>query len=175
MPNKAKTEIIEKIWIKFFKIGFTSIEAISDSFSFKTNGFSHIWPSYQPDSSYSTFSDINLLNTWFHPKYKRIEIKKGIDKLQKKLSRVYLKVDVLKYTLPDDITRNRTKAPNQNLINIRISDFFVFGQEKILDFDSSINSFVGCCSLGTGHLESFINNIYGNVRLSPLLQNDSRS
>ena len=88
---------------------------------------------------------------------------------------MYLKIDVLKYTLPDDITRNRTKAPNQNLINIRISDFFVFGQEKILDFDSSINSFVGCCSLGTGHLESFINNIYGNVRLSPLLQNDSRS
>ena len=81
----------------------------------------------------------------------------------------------MKYTLPDDITRNRTKAPNQNLINIRISDFFVFGQENILDFDSSINSFVGCCSLGTGHLESFINNIYGNVRLSPLLQNDSRS
>ena len=88
---------------------------------------------------------------------------------------MYLKIDVLKYTLPDDITRNRTKAPNQNLINIIVSDFFVFGQEKILDFDNSINSFVGCCSLGTGHLESFINNIYGNERLSPLLQNDSRS
>jgi hypothetical protein len=42
MPNKAKVEIIERICIKFFKIGFTSIEAISDSFSFKTNGFSHI-------------------------------------------------------------------------------------------------------------------------------------
>jgi len=38
-------------------------------------------------------------------------------------------------------------------IKIRISDFFVFGQEKILDFDNSINSFVGCCSLGTGHLD----------------------
>ena len=57
---------------------------------------------------------------------------------------------------------------------MRISDFFVFGQENIVDFDNSINSFVGCCSLGTGHLDSFINN-YGNVRLSPLLQNDSRS
>jgi len=37
-----------------------------------------------------------------------------------------------------------------------IKDFFVFGQEKILDFDNSMNSFVGCCSLGTGHLDSFI-------------------
>jgi len=57
-----------------------------------------------------------------------------------------------------------------------INDFFVFGQEKILDFDNSINSFVGCCSLGTGHLDSFIKvKNYGNARLSPLLQNDSRS
>ena len=61
--------------------------------------------------------------------------------------------DVLKYTLPEEITRNRTKAPTQNFINMRISDFFVFGQEKILDFDNSMNSFVGCCSLGTGHLD----------------------
>ena len=53
--------------------------------------------------------------------------------------------------------RKRTKAPSQNLINIIISDCFVFGQEKILDLDSSMNSFVGCCSLGTGHLDSFIN------------------
>ena len=156
MPDKAMTEIIEKIWIKFFKIGFTSIEAISDSFSFKTNGFSHTWPSYQPDSSYSTFSDINLLNIWFQPKYNLIEIKRGIDKLLKKLNRIYFKVDVLKYTLPEEMTRNRTKAPTQNFIKIRISDFFVFGQEKILDFDNSMNSFVGCCSLGTGHLDSFI-------------------
>jgi hypothetical protein len=62
----------------------------------------------------------------------------------------------LKYTLPEEIARNRTKAPTQNFINIRISDFFVFGQEKTLDFDNSMNSFVGCCSLGTGHLDSFI-------------------
>ena len=73
------------------------------------------------------------------------------------------------------MTRNKTKVTNQNLINIRISDFFVFGQEKMIDFDNSINSFVGCCSLGTGHLDSFINNNYGNIRLSPLLQKDSRS
>jgi len=45
----------------------------------------------------------------------------------------------------------------------------------MIDLDNSINSFVGCCSLGTGHLDSFINDNYGNVRLSPLLQNDSRS
>ena len=29
-------------------------------------------------------------------------------------------------------------------------------QEKIPDFVNSMNSFVGCCSLGTGHLYSFI-------------------
>ncbi len=73
--------------------------------------------------------------------------------LLKKLNRIYFKRDVLKYTLPEEITRNRTKAPTQNFINMVISDFFVFGQEKILDFDNSMNSFVGCCSLGTGHLD----------------------
>ena len=153
MPDKANTEIIEKISIKFFKIGFTSSEAISDSFSFKTNGFSHIWPSYQPDSSYSTFSDINLLNICFQPKYNLIEIKRGIDKLLNKLNKIYFKREDLKYTLPDEMTRNRTKVPAQNFINMVISDFFVFAQEKILDFDNSMNSFVGCCSLGTGHLD----------------------
>jgi hypothetical protein len=47
-------------------------------------------------------------------------------------------------------------VPTQNLSNTSISDFFVFGQEKMMDFDSSINSFVGCCSLGTGHFESLM-------------------
>ena len=89
MPDKAKTEIIEKIWIRFFKMGFTSIEAMSDSFSFKTNGFIHIWPSYQPDSSYSTLSDVNLLNTWCQPRYNLIVIKRGIDKLLKTLNKIY--------------------------------------------------------------------------------------
>ena len=84
-------------------------------------------------------------------------------------------MDVLKYILPEEIRINKTKVPTQNLTNTRISDFFVFGQEKIIDFDNSMNSFVGCCSLGTGHLDSFMNTNYGNVRLSPLLQNDSRS
>ena len=138
-------------------MGFTSIEAISDSFSFRINGFIHTWPSYQPDSSYSTFSDVNLLNTCFQPRYSLIVINRGIDKLLKKLKRIYFKRDVLKYTLPEEIKRNRIKAPAQNLINTRSSDFFVFGQEKIMDFDNSMYSFVGCCSLGTGHLESFIN------------------
>ena len=86
-----------------------------------------------------------------------IEIKKGMDKLLKKLNNTYFKREVLKYILPDEITRNSTKAPNQNLINTRISDFFVFGQEKIMDFDNSMYSFVGCCSFGTGHLNSLIN------------------
>ena len=65
-------------------------------------------------------------------------------------------MDVLKYILPEEITRNKTKAPNQNFINIKVSDFFVFGQEKMIDFDNSMNSFVGRCSLGTGHVDSFI-------------------
>ena len=59
----------------------------------------------------------------------------------------------MKYTLPEEMTRNRTKAPTQNFNKIRISDFFVFGQEKICDFDNSMNSFVGCCSLGTGQID----------------------
>ena len=62
----------------------------------------------------------------------------------------------MKYILPEEITRNRIKVPTQNFINTKISDLFVFGQEKMLDFVNSINSFVGCCSLGTGHLDSFI-------------------
>ena len=73
-----------------------------------------------------------------------IEIKRGIDKLLKRLRRIYFKSDVLKYTLPDEITRNKTKAPNQNLINTKMSDFLFFGQEKIVDLDNSIYSFVGC-------------------------------
>ena len=81
----------------------------------------------------------------------------------------------MKYILPEEIIRNTTKEPTQNLISAKISDFFDFGQEKIVDFDNSMNSFVGCCSLGTGHLDSFIKDNYGNKRLSPLLQNDSRS
>ena len=65
-------------------------------------------------------------------------------------------MDVLKYILPEEITRNKTKAPSQNLVKTIISDFFDLGQEKILDLDNSMNSFVGCCSRGTGHLNSFI-------------------
>jgi len=154
VPFKHKD--LERWRSNFQGIRYTSIEAISDSFSFKTNGFSHTWPSYQPDSSYSTFSDINLLNIWFQPRYNLIEIKRGIDKLLKKLNKIYFKRDVLKYILPEEITRNKRNAPTQNFTYIRISDFFVFGLEKILDFDNSMNSFVGCCSLGTGHLDSII-------------------
>ena len=125
-------------------MGFTSIEAISDSFSFRINGFIHTWPSYHPDSSYSTFSDVNLLYMCFQPRYNLIAINRGMARLLKKLKRIYLKSDVLKYTLPEEITRNRAKATTQNLINTMINDFFVFGQEKIMDFDNSMYSFVGC-------------------------------
>ena len=85
-----------------------------------------------------------------------MEIKRGIDKLLKKLNNIYFKRFVLKYMLPEEITINRIKAPNQNLTKTVIRDFFVLGQEKILDFDNSMYSFVGCCSLGTGHLDSLI-------------------
>ena len=63
----------------------------------------------------------------------------------------------MKYILPVEITRNIIKVNTQNLIKTRINDFFVFGHEKMLDFDNSMNSFVGCCSRGTGQLDSFIN------------------
>ena len=73
-----------------------------------------------------------------------MEIKRGIDKLLNKLIKVYFIIDVLKYTLPEEMPRNKMNAPNQNLINTKISDFFVLGHEKMIDFDNSINSFVGC-------------------------------
>ena len=73
-----------------------------------------------------------------------MEIKRGIDKLLKKLNRIYFKRDVLKYILPEEITRNITKVHTQNLINTRNNDFFVFGHEKMIDFDNSMYSFVGC-------------------------------
>ena len=85
-----------------------------------------------------------------------MDIRNGIDKLDKRLNKMYLKIDVLKKTLPVEIIRNSKKLAVQNLSNTKINDVFVFGQEKILDFDNSINSFVGCCSLGTGHLDSFM-------------------
>ena len=36
------------------------------------------------------------------------------------------------------------KVTNQNLSTINEYELNDFGQEKILDFDNSINSFVGC-------------------------------
>ena len=71
-------------------------------------------------------------------------------------------MDVLKYTLPEEMTRNKIKANAQNLIKTKISIFFVFGQEKTKDFDNAMYSFVGCCSLGTGHLVFFIDKYHGN-------------
>ena len=98
-----------------------------------------------------------------------------MDKLQKKLNKMYFDVEVSKYTLPEEITINKRKVPSQNLSNINKSDFFDFGQENILDLDNSINSFVGCWFIGTGLLDVLINIIYGYFKLSPLLQKDSRS
>ena len=79
-----------------------------------------------------------------------------MERLLKRLNKIYLRVEVWKYTLPEEITRNIMKADDQNFINTSVNDFFDFGQENILDLDNSTNSFVGCCSLGTGHVYSFI-------------------
>ena len=68
----------------------------------------------------------------------------GKDKLVKRLNKIYFSVEVLKYVLPEEITINTRKVTNQNLSNTKENDFFDFGQEKILDLDSSINSLVGC-------------------------------
>ena len=87
-----------------------------------------------------------------------MDIRNGIDKLDKRLNKMYLKIDVLKKTLPVEIIRNSKKLAVQNLSNTTINNFLDFGQENVVDFDNSMNSFVGCCSLGTGHLVSFINN-----------------
>ena len=88
---------------------------------------------------------------------------------------MYFNVAVSKYTLPEEITINKRKVPTQNLSNISKKDFFDFGHENILDLDNSINSLVGCWFLGTGQLDWFINFNYGNFKLSPLPQKDSRS
>ena len=44
----------------------------------------------------------------------------------------------------------------QDLIKTIQKDFFDLGQEKNFELDNSINSFVGCCSFGTGHSDSDI-------------------
>ena len=57
---------------------------------------------------------------------------------------MYLNIKVSKYTLPEEITTNIKNVPIQNFSNISKKDFFDFGHVNILDFDNSINSFVGC-------------------------------
>ena len=57
---------------------------------------------------------------------------------------MYLANEVSKYTLPEEINTNMKKVPAQNFSKINDKAFFDFGQENILDFDNSINSFVGC-------------------------------
>ena len=86
-----------------------------------------------------------------------MDIRNGIDKLDKRLNKMYLKIDVLKKTLPVEIIRNSRKLAVQNLSNASVNDFLDFGQENVVDFDNSINSLRGCCSCGTGHLDSFMN------------------
>ncbi len=88
---------------------------------------------------------------------------------------MYLNVEVSKYTLPEEIKTNIKNVTAQNFNNMNEKDVFDFGQENILDRDNSMNSFVGCCSLGTGQLDRFINIFYGKFKLSPLFQKDSRS
>ncbi len=77
--------------------------------------------------------------------------------------------------LPVEIIRNKRKAASQSFKSIIDNDLFDLGQENILDFDNSMNSFIGCCSFGTGHLYSFILITQGKLKLCPLLQKDSKS
>ena len=69
---------------------------------------------------------------------------------------MYFNLEASKYTLPEEMKMNKMKETNQNLSNIKDKILLDFGQEKIFDLDNSINSLVGCCSLGTGHFDSFI-------------------
>ena len=94
---------------------------------------------------------------WFHPRYNLIDKSKGTDKLLKRLNKMYFGVELSKYTLPEEITTNIKKVAIQNFSKIKEKDFFDLGHENILDLDNSINSFVGCWSLGTGQLDWFIN------------------
>ena len=67
-----------------------------------------------------------------------------MDKLQKKLNKMYFNLVVSKYTLPEEIKTNKIKVTTQNISNINKKDFLDFGHENILDLDNSINSLVGC-------------------------------
>ena len=77
-------------------------------------------------------------------------------RLLKRLIKAYFSLKELKYVLPDDIRIKIINDTIHNLIKISAYDNFDLGNEKNLDFDNSINSFVGCCSFGTGHRKSFI-------------------
>ena len=57
---------------------------------------------------------------------------------------MYFRINFSKSKLPEEIIKNKIKLTIQNLINTKINDFFVLGQEKMDDFDNSMNSFVGC-------------------------------
>ena len=79
------------------------------------------------------------------------------NKVQGKIEMIVaVDIDTENGTISKTGTRNKTKEPNQNLVNTKRRDFFVLGHEKIIDLDNSLNSFVGCCSAGTGQLYSFI-------------------
>ena len=107
-PKTKKSLIL--ILIKFWLGAFVLFLVISSgSVYFKTSLLKYILLSF-----FSSLSIPLLISI----RYNLIEIKRGIDKLQKKLNKIYFKVDVLKYTLPEEIIRNRTKAPTQNFINI---------------------------------------------------------
>ena len=89
--------------------------------------------------------------------------RKGKDKLLKRLNKIYFKIEVLKYALPDEIRINMINVANHNFRSANKNNLFDFGIEKILDLDNSINSLVGCCSFGTGQGASFIN-FYGKFK-----------
>ena len=53
-----------------------------------------------------------------------------MDKLLNKLNSIYFKMDFWKYILPEEITRNNTKAPTQNLINTFMNNGYLKGSKS---------------------------------------------
>ena len=70
---------------------------------------------------------------------------------------------MLKNTLPVEIITNTINVISHEEITTLKYFLLDFTNEKKIELDNSINSLVGCCSLGTGHLELVI--LMGNLGL----------
>ena len=153
-PKTKKSLII--VLIKFWILGFFLFLVISSgSVYFKTSLFKYILLSFFSSLSIPLLISIRLFLGWNHV-FKRLTSEKvEYEESGWYDGQVWIKPLVLKEK-ESLIASIEVKPILKNLISAKIRVFFVFGQEKIVDFDNSMNSFVGCCSLGTGHLKSLI-------------------